>query len=320
MRYLLAVAEHGHFGRAAEALGIKQPPLSQQIQSLEAELGVQLLVRSRHGSQLTAAGETFAVHARAALEAADAARRESQRVHRGESGRLIIGFLPSAFDTLLPKIFTTFARQWPQVTLQPIEFPLTTEAIAALRRGAIDWAIARPPLASAGVQDDLRALPLLQDQVNVVLPRSHALARRTELEPGALRADSFLITPLEERFPGYFQMICQAAGFEPTVAGRVKGAHTLVGMVAANLGVGLLPQSARAFATAGVVFTPLTPSVVAPPLTLIWRSSDNGALSRRFLVVVREVLQLDEDAVGGQDLNRGYLSLLRRQVSRIERR
>ncbi len=317
MRYLLAVAEHGHFGRAAEALGIKQPPLSQQIQSLEVELGVQLFVRSRQGSQLTPAGEAFAVHARAALEAADAARVESQRVDRGDAGRLVVGFLPSAFDTLLPRVFARLARRWPQVAVQPIEFPLTVEAVAALRRGTIDWAVGRPPLASSGVHDDLRALPLLEDQVNVVLPRTHPLARRTELELGALKSDSFLITPLEERFPGYFQMICRAASFEPTVAGRVQGAHTLVGMVASNFGIGLLPQSARAIARAGVVFTPLTPSIVAPPLTLIWRSSDDRVLSRRFLAVVREVLQLDQEAMNGQDLNSGYLRLLRAQVSRI---
>ena len=126
-----------------------------------------------------------------------------------------------------------------------------------------------------------------------------------------------LITPLEERFPRYWQMICQAAGFVPRVAARVQGAHTVAGMVAAGLGVGLLPQSVQSLATADVVFLPLTPAVIAPPLTLFWRTGSDRALSRHFLALVREVLRLTDPVLTGQEINRAYLGTLRAQVSRI---
>lgn len=317
LRYVLALVEHHHFGRAAEALGIKQPPLSQQIQALEAEIGVQLFVRSRQGTEPTAAGSAFAERARVALAEVEAAKVEAQLIDRGEAGRLVIGFLPSAFDAVLPRVLAALARDRPRVTVQPVEFALTTDLVAALRRGTVDFAIGRPPLPPFGGVDDLQAVPLLQDQVNVVLPRTHPLSARASVRPVALSGEAFLITPLEERVPRYWQMICQAAGFEPRVAARVQGAHTVAGMVAAGLGVGVLPQSVRAFATADVVFLPLDPAVIAPPLTLLWRQGDTRPLTDRFLRLVREVLQVGTATSSGQEVNRAYLSSLRAQVNGI---
>ncbi len=104
LRYFLAVEEHRHFGRAAQALGIKQPPLSQQIQALEAELGLKLFVRSHQAATTTPAGQVFAEHARSAVAAAQAAVMEAQRVERGDFGRLVVA---SALGTVLPRVLTT---------------------------------------------------------------------------------------------------------------------------------------------------------------------------------------------------------------------
>ncbi len=317
LRYLLAVAEHHHFGRAAESLGIKQPPLSQQIQALEAELGVQLLVRSRHGSELTAAGELFAQHARAALASVEVASTEAQRAHRGDTGRLVIGFLPSAIDSLLPKVLAAFSSKWPHVALEPVEYMLTTDAVAALRQGTADWVVGRPPFTTGGIEDELSALPLLSDQINVVLPRSHPLAGRQHIEPSSLRGDRFILTPLEERPPRYWHMVCEAAGFEPTVAARVRGTHTVVGMVSANVGLGLIPQSARIAERADVAFVPTRPPVLAPPLTLVWRAGDEREISRKFLGIVRDVLRVTDKVMTGHALNRAYLTTLRKQVTQV---
>jgi DNA-binding transcriptional LysR family regulator len=318
LRYFLAVAQHGHFGRAAESLGIRQPPLSQQIQALEGELGVQLFVRSHRGSELTPAGEAFAEHARHCLAAAESARSEAQRVARGDSGHLVIGFLPSAFDTVLPKVLATFTRRWPRVALEPVEFTLTSQAISELRRGSVDWVIGRPLIATASSEDDLLALRLTDDRISVVLPKSHPLASRSRISPASLRGERFILTPLEERFPRYWQMVCATAGFEPQVAARVQGVHTVVGMVAAGVGLGLVPQSAGTSARADVTFVPLSPPVLAPPLTLVWRKGDDRELSRRFLTVVRTVLHLTFDPVSGQQLDRDFLAALRQQLNRMK--
>ena len=220
MRYVLAVAEHRNFGRAAASLGIRQPPLSQQIKALETELGVRLFIRSRDGSELTAAGEVFAKHARAALACAEAARTEAQRADRGDTGKLIIGFLPSAFDVLLPKILMAFTRRWPHVTLEPVA----------------------------------------------------------------------------------------AAGFTPRVASRVQGVHTVIGLVAAGVGLGVVRGGAKGSARTDVSFVPLSPSVAAPPLALLWRSQDGRPLRRRFLAVTRDVLRLGADEMTARELDQVFLT------------
>ncbi len=317
LRYFLAVAEHRHFGRAAASLGIKQPPLSQQIKSLETELGVQLLTRSAQGSEVTAAGEVFAHHARAALASAEAGRTEAQRAARGESGRVIVGFLPSAFDYLLPRVLRPFAERRPAVEIAVVEYLRTADQVGALTRGEVDVAIGRPMIASFGPDDALRALPLVNDQVHVVVPRGHPVARRSHVEPIQLRSEQFILTPLELRPPRYWHMICAAAGFEPLVVNDVQGVHTLVGMVAAGMGLGLVPESAKTSARTDVVFIPLTPPVLAPPLTLLWRADDDRELTARFVAVVRDVLQVGNDEMSGREVDRRFLAALREQSQRV---
>lgn len=317
LRYAVALAEYRHFGRAAEAAGIRQPPLSQQIQKLEEEVGVRLFRRSRQGTELTPAGEVFVSHARRALRAAESARAEAARVERGEVGSLVIGYLPSAVDMFLPGVFRVFRRRWRRIGLQPVEFTLTAEGVQAVRRGDVDCTFGRPVLPEASGEDDLAALQLFDDCINVVLPRSHPLAHRSDIRPYELRRQPFLLTPLEERFPRYWNMICQAAGFEPIIGSRVRGSHTVMGMVSAGLGVGILPESARAYARTDVVFKPLNPQIVAPPLTLIWRRNVEQGPLANFMETVRMTLHISNEVSTGHDLNRNYVETLRADVGRI---
>lgn len=319
LRYLLAVVEHGHFGRAAQSLGIKQPPLSQQIQVLEAEVGAQLLVRSRRGVELTPAGEAFAEHARAALASAATALEEARRIERGETGNLTIGFINSALDVVLTPVLAEVRRRWPEIRVSPVEFVLSTDAVNALRQGLVDVAIGRLPLALNGPRDDLCALPLLTDRVDLVVHHSHPLADRARVMLARLRDEPFILTPLEERAPRYWHMVCRAAGFEPQVVGRLQGIHTLIGMVATGAGVGLVPRAARIAGRSNVAYVPLVPSVPAPPLTLVWRADDRRELTRRFVAVLRSVHGLGGDPSSARDVDGRYLAALRRQVERIAR-
>jgi DNA-binding transcriptional LysR family regulator len=145
LRYFVAVADELHFGRAAKKLGIRQPPLSQQIRRLEKDLGVPLFDRNSRRVQLTAAGRTLLPAARQMLAQALAAREAAQHAGRGETGQLALGFVGSATMTLLPAALRRFRATYPTVTLSLREMT-TVQQVQALRSGGLDVGLLRPPL------------------------------------------------------------------------------------------------------------------------------------------------------------------------------
>ena len=165
LRYFAAVAEELHFGRAAARLHIAQPPLSQQIRQLETELGFPLFVRAHRQVRLTEAGHSFLAGARAVLQRAEQAAVEARRVARGETGSLAVGFVASATYGLVPSLFRLFRRRHPGVALSLAELS-TEEQLGALRSGAIQLGLGRPPA------DDpaLAAEPLLDEPLVAALP------------------------------------------------------------------------------------------------------------------------------------------------------
>jgi DNA-binding transcriptional LysR family regulator len=318
LRYFLAVAEHANFTRAAASLGIQQPPLSAQIHALEAALGVELFTRTSSGSTLTAAGEAFAPHARAAVACAETAAREAQRASRGETGQVVVGFVASAFDSLLPKILRVFAVKWPDVKIVPVEFSDTSEGIAALRRGRFDFALARPFLARGSAADDLAVLPLSDDRVCVAVASAHRLAGRTQAEIGDLAGERFILTPMEERAPRYWHAACAAAGFEPLVAAAAQGMTTVTGMVAAGVGIGVVPRSvASGGARKDIVFIPVVPRVPAPPLALVWRRDSERERQSRFLAVTHDVTGAGPEAITGQQFDQRFAAAIRAHAGRL---
>jgi len=314
IRYFKALAKCGHFGRAAASLGIHQPPLSQQIKALEEELGVQLFSRTSSGTFLTAAGKVFDDLTVDVLEVIDRASRETARTARGEAGRLVLGFLGSAFHVLLPKVLGAFRLRWPDVSVEPVEFLRTADQMVALGRGTIDVAIGRPPISHSSTRGTISAVALSADLVRVVLPSSHRLAANKLLTPRQLMNEQFVLTPLEERFPFYWHMACTAAGFEPIVVARVRGADTVIGMVAAHIGLAVIPDSAAATWRKDVVFLPLRPEIVAPPLTLMWRTDDETPMRQNFEAVVRRFLRLTNPAMTDQAYDTQYLYALQASV------
>ena len=148
LRYFVAVAEDLHFGRAAERLGMAQPPLSQQIKSLEQEIGVTLLLRTKRRVKLTGAGTVFLAEARKILSHVDLAVREAQRAARGEIGELVVGFVSSAVYGKVPLIFAKMRERYPDISL--ILQDLTTEEqVEALKGYRLDVGLVRPPLIAA---------------------------------------------------------------------------------------------------------------------------------------------------------------------------
>ncbi len=290
LRYFVAVAEEGHVTRAAERLGMQQPPLSQQIQALERELAVQLFRRKPRGVELTDAGRALLDDARAILAHVDHAFATTRRTARGEQGRIAIGFTSSApFHPFVPRVIRAFREAYPLVALT-LDESGTTELIEDLRTERVDAAFIRTPVADPmGIVIN----PLLEEAMLVALPATHALAAdATELPLAALAAETFIVYRRPSG-PGLYDAIfgaCHAAGFSPIVGQEAPRIVSTLNLVAAGLGIAIVPASLARMQMDGVVYRPLrSGGQPRAPLLLATRRGDTGAVVRRFLDVVKQM-------------------------------
>lgn len=287
LRYFVAVAEELHFGRAAARLGIAQPPLSQQIRQLERELGVELLVRARRIA-LTEPGRVLLAEARAILARVAAAALAVERAGRGETGTLAVGVVASATYGVVPRIFRTFRARHPDVALT-LAVMSSGDQAAALRAGRIQLGIARPPFGD----ETLRAETLVEEPVVVALPGGHPLASRRALRLGALADEPFVLFPRDRR-PGWSDFVeglCRAAGFAPRIGEEATELATAMALVAAGVGVTLVPASVQDLRRTGVDYRPIAAPTPRTPLVALRRPEpDLLPVVERFLAVAREVL------------------------------
>jgi DNA-binding transcriptional LysR family regulator len=261
IRYFLALAEAGNFTRAAAKLGIGQPPLSQQIRDLENEIGAQLFHRVPHGAELTAAGTAFLIEARAAVDAAERAKLAAQRANRGETGRLSLGFTASsAFNTIVSATIREYRRRWPEVRLSLTEMN-SNWLMERLMRGEIDAAFIRPGLEDPG---NVRLKRLADEPMLIALPASHPLAKHERLPLSALAGEPFVLFPRTVGLSLYDDIAaaCRNAGFELVVAQEAPQIPSVVSLVAADLGVSIVPASIAQIRMDGVAFRPIE----GPPL------------------------------------------------------
>jgi DNA-binding transcriptional LysR family regulator len=226
LRYFVAVAEEGHITRAAERLGMQQPPLSRQIKEIEREADVQLFLRKARGVELTDAGRAFLDEARAILANVDHALEATRRTARGEQGRICLGVTPTgAFYPFVPRVIRAFREAFPRVTVT-LEESLSPELIEHLRNEQIDVAFLRTSIADA---EGLLVTPLLEEPLVVALSSGHPLAqsdpgRDMPLSVKALAGETFIVygrphKPGEHGLGQYEAMIaaCHAAGFSPRI-------------------------------------------------------------------------------------------------------
>jgi DNA-binding transcriptional LysR family regulator len=245
LRYFLFVAEEMHFGRAAQRLGISQPPLSQQIRALEEELGVQLFERTSRRVSLTAAGRALLPQAREALAQMDRAAQAARQAHRGEIGRLGLGFTASApFVPRVADALYAFRQSHPQVELALQELA-RDEQIARLEKDELDIGIIRAferPLLPAGMGAEC----LIEEDMLLALRQDHPLARRNQDPAIADLAGVPLVlygTINGAGFNEHFFALCEEAGFRPKIALEVTSFATLLGLVAAGFGATVLARS-----------------------------------------------------------------------------
>ena len=285
LHYFIAVAEELHFSRAAERLCISQPPLSQQIRALEDELGVKLFERTKRQVHLTEAGKAFLERACLVLAQLEQAIEVTQRIGRGEVGRLTIGFVGSATYTVLPDILSIFREQFPNVELRLREMT-TSGQIQALHHKQIDVGIVRSAIDEPG----LSVKCILQESIILALPENHPFSDQTSISLHALADESFILFPAKMGPVFYEQIIntCQQAGFSPKVAQEAVQMQTIIGLVAAGLGIAFVPASLQNFHRSGVVYRPIQKQTSKTGLYLTWRQHDSSPVVQAFLSLVRE--------------------------------
>ncbi|RDI34775.1 LysR substrate-binding domain-containing protein [Lentzea flaviverrucosa] len=255
LRYFVAVAEERHFGRAAARLHMAQPPLSQQIQQLEAELGVTLLHRTTRKVDLTDAGAVYLGRARAVLAAVDAAGAEARRVADGMQGRLVVGCVGSATYSLLPAFARALREALPAVDFVFRGEMLAPDQLESLLARRIDLALLRPP-----VEDEAARVSVVRrDRLIVALPVDHRLARRKRLKIADLREEDLIVHASRGRsvMHGIVTELCRSAGFEPRIRHEVAETSTLVTFVAAGLGVAVVPEPVAELGVPGTTYRPL---------------------------------------------------------------
>jgi DNA-binding transcriptional LysR family regulator len=281
LRYFVVVAEERHITRAAARLGMAQPPLSQQILALEAELGAKLFDRQPSGVVLTPAGVALLEDARILLDTADRAARRARRVAMGEAGELAAGLTTSAaLHPLVPRLLRAYHDAHPSITydLHESNAAEVTEAVLA---GRLAVGLMRAPVARPAT---LAFVDLGSEQLLAALPSGHALPVQPaeggvgRLELAALAEENFILVRRRSA-PGLYANIieaCRLTGFEPRVAAEVGRMLTNLNLVAAGIGVSCVPDSMRQVGGRGVVYATLDAPAAAQallraPLTLVYR-------------------------------------------------
>jgi DNA-binding transcriptional LysR family regulator len=284
LEYFVAVAEELHFGRAAERLHVAQPPLSRQIQRLEAEVGVQLFVRDRHGVEMTDAGTALLPEARSTLAQAERAGEIARRAARGEEGVLEVAFVASIAFSMLPRLTRHYAQQHPGVELRLHDLS-SGQQLRALRDGKVDVGLMmRPNLAP-----DLNLETLLVEPIVIVVGDSHPLATAAGATLADLADESFVLFPQAES-PDIHErllMLCSQAGFTPRIVQEATHMATIVSLVAAGVGVSLLPCSIEMMGRPDVHCVPLLEPLVNCYVALAWPRAEGPPALPAFLDTVR---------------------------------
>jgi DNA-binding transcriptional LysR family regulator len=291
LRYFVAVAEELHFTRAALRLNMAQPPLSQQIRALEQELGVQLFVRTRRSVALTDAGHALLERSREMLATAQALPLQLQRVARGEVGLLRIGFSSTLpLTKVLRDVVAEHRRSHPDVALNLREMH-TQLQFDSLARGELDVGLVRY---NERAPEGIRLRLLRRDPLRLVVPAGHRFARRKSVAIADCRDEAFI------GFPGdagtgtgpLLKRLAAQAGFEPRIAQEAREATTQIGLVAAGLGIAVLPAPLEAVRIEGVHYVPLEGEGAMLVMSVATRSDE---ASERVLSFVRRVAALAKD-------------------------
>lgn len=288
LRYFVTVADTLHFGKAAERLGMSQPPLSQQIRQLEETIGARLLTRTNRRVALTEPGRLFLQEARDILAKVEHAAELAQRAQRGELGELRIGFTrttPLSQD--IPRAIFAFRQRYPAVHLQ-LEELNSLQQIDALLERRLHVGILRPGILPKG----LVSKRLFRDPLVAVLHADHpalkSVGARGKLPTKALAQEPFVVFARTAGAGVYEHVfaLCRTAGFVPRIAQEAREASTIIGLVAAGLGVSILPESCGHINVEGVRYVPLTDPTAMSEIHVVYREDERLPLLPHFIQLI----------------------------------
>lgn len=287
LRYFTAVAEHLHFGRAAQALHISQPPLSRAIRALEQQLGVALFTRTRRRVELTPEGARLLEHARRAKDELERAVAELHGMASGAQGRLRLGFVSLADFGVLPGLLKAYKASHPGVELALREM-LSPEQVAALTAGTLDFGLLLPPAGEA-----LEHVVVQRERFVAALHSRHPLAaQRGRIAMRALARERFVMVP-REIAPGLYDIVSgltARAGFALNVAQEAIQMQTVVSLVSSGLGAAIVPASLANLGRKGVVYRPIADRHPSLELWLAWRPGALSSAGRDFVAQARRLV------------------------------
>ncbi len=287
LRYFVAVAEALSFTRAAETLRLAQPSLTRQVRNLEDEIGVRLLDRANNRIALTEEGRVFLSDAKKLLDMCAEAVASVQRMKRGESSQLNIGYVANIHYGLLPATLGAFRKLCPLVALNLFDMT-SSEQFQALDAHKIDLGFVglRPALSG----HDFLSECVAYDTILVALPARHPLAKKAKLKLSNL-APEFFIGMSAETQPGAREWLletCQSAGFEVNILQEADAEPTAIKFVADELGVALMPGQITGLPHDGVVFRPLTPPLRRES-TIAWRTNNPSKPLQDYIQIVKDL-------------------------------
>ena len=283
LRYFVAVAEELHFGRAAARVGIAQPALSQQVRRLESMVGSELLTRSTRSVALTPAGSALLPHARRSLAEADQAVVAAGRAARGEIGHLTVGFIETAAVSLIPAAVRNFRTKHPDVTLSLRELSVDAQ-LDGIRAQTLELGVVRAPVDAA----DLEVEAVAEDRLLAAVPATHAHAGAESITVNEL-ADEPLIALSREVVPGlHDQVISLFADRRRSaqITQEATSVQAVMGLVAAGLGIAVLPSSVRSLRRDGIAFVDLASSELSLILA-VRRRRESSPLVEAFIEAAR---------------------------------
>ena len=291
LRYFLAVADELNFRRAAERIGIAQPPLSSQIHDLEIELGVQLFRRVPKGAELTEAGVAFLGEVPAVFERIERAIHLAQRGGRGEVGHLRVGYTGSAsFNEIVPTALRKFRRAYPEVELdlEELNSPPLLDRLLHQRLDAVFIRPGKEPPAG------MNLLSLPPEAMMIVVPAEHRLARSYAVELKALAGEPLIMFSRALGPALYDEVIesCRSVGFEPVIGQVAPQITSIANLVAVELGVSIVPARMANAVVPGVVFLPINGVAPVARLGLATRLDDRSVITRNFVSFVRQAAGL----------------------------
>lgn len=284
LRYFLVVAEELHFGRAARRLSISQPPLSLNIQQLEASVGARLLTRNSKQVTLTAAGRAFVPAARALLDQAAQAAALAKDVGQGMAGSLTIGFAGTMLYSGLPEILARFQAQHPLLRVMLRELS-SSEQLTELAHGRLDLGFVH----TTRVPSELSQVLVASQAFVCCLPVTHLLASKKIIRLGLLQGEPFAVVSRTVS-PDYHDRIvqtCLDAGFFPEIRYELQHWLSVVSLVSQGMGVALVPRALAQSALPGTAFIALDASMTPYETHCLWKAGGDNAALMAFVTAVR---------------------------------